>query len=346
MTTQTPGVFTYSEWAMRMDSTGKTSELVNLQSQTNAVLEDCMAVQCQSGNAFEFTQVVSLPTPVRRQFNQGVAPTQASVGKQVQTCVQYADTVRIDDSLARLNGNLNELRAQEDRLHLEGMGQKVAGDLFYSGVSGDPTQYLGLSNIYNTVNSATSNIAKNVIDGGGTGSNNASMWLIGWGPSQIHTIFPNGLPAGMVHMDKGLQQTLDTNSNVFWAWTSWIEHNIGLCIHDWRYGVRAANLDVTLFGGGSSANLIAILTAMVYKPPIMPVGVGPVQTSDDPGRVVMARNAIYLNRTVYLALDLQAQNKTNVLLKMEQWDGMAVLTFRGIPIRVNDSLLNTEARVV
>src|SRR5271155_4227839 len=124
MATQTPGVFTYSQWAMRMDSTGKTSELVNLQSQKNSIMEDCLAVPCQAGNAFEFTQVTSLPTPIRRQYNQGVAPTQATVGKQIQTAIQYADTVRIDKSLASLNAMRDELRAQEDKLHLEGMGQK------------------------------------------------------------------------------------------------------------------------------------------------------------------------------------------------------------------------------
>lgn len=346
MAVQVAGVFTYSEWALRMDSTGRTARLINLMSQQNGIMEDCMAAECQSGNYYEFTQVVGLPIPVRRQYNQGVAPTQAVVGKQVQTAIEYADTVRIDSSLARLNGTLTELRAQEDKLHLEGMAQKIASDLFYSGQAGDPTQFIGLSNLYNTVSTATSAIAANVIDCGGTGSSNASMWEIGWGSRQIHTIFPNGLPAGMVHEDKGQQQTLDANQQVYWAWTTWIQHNIGICLEDWRYGVRACNIDVTLFGGGSSANLIGTLNAMVYKPPVMPAGVGPVQDSDDPGLVGMARSAIYMNRTVLLALDLQAQNKTNVLLKMEQWDATTVLTYRGVPIRVCDALIITETRVV
>jgi hypothetical protein len=346
MTTPTvAGVFTYSEWAERMDSTGRTSVLVNLQSQCNGIMEDMMAVQCQFGNSYEFTQVTSLPTIIRRQYNMGVAPTQATVMKQVQTCVEYADTVRIDTSLARLNGNLTELRANEDKLHLEAMSQKIASDLFYSGTAGDPTQFTGFSNIYNTITSSTSAIAANVIGLGGTGGTLASMWLVGWGPTQTHTIFPNGLPAGMIHEDQGTQQTLDTNNNIFWAWTTWLQQNIGLCIHDWRYTVRACNIDVSLFGGGSQANLIGTLAAMVRKPPVMPAGVAPVQTSDDPASVVMARPAIYLNRTVSLALDLQAQNKTNVLLKMDEWDGMPVLTYRSIPIRTVDALTSTETQV-
>lgn len=344
MATLTAGVFTYSEWAVRMDDNGKSAYLVNLMSQTNGIMEDMMVVPCQNGNVYTFTQVVALPSPVRRQFNMGVAPTMASAVPMVQTAVEYADTVRIDQSLAAMNAQRNELRAEEDKLHLEAMSQLIASDLFYSGTAGDPTQFTGLANTYNTVSTATSNIANNVIDGGGTGSTNASMWLIGWGRRQIHAISPNGLPVGIVHEDKGLQQTLDSNSNVYWAWTTWIQDNIGLAIEDYRYGVRACNIDVTLFGGGSSTNLIGIFAAMVQKPPVMPAGVAPVQTADDP-RVVMARSAFYMNRTVNLGLDLQAQNKTNVLLKMEEWDGHPILTYRGIPIRIVDKLTNAEARV-
>lgn len=346
MSTITPGLFTYSEWALRMDSTGKIATLVDLLSQQNGVLEDCLAVECQQGNSFEYTQVVKLPTPTRRVYNQGVAATMAAVAKQITTCSEYADWSKFDDSLARLGGNLAELRGTEDALHMEAMGQQVASDLFYGNRATDPTQFTGFSNIYNTVSTSVSNIANNVIDCGGTQNTNASMWLITWGPKHIHTLFPKGIPAGLQHRDLGLLPALDSNSNEFLAWRTWMQWNIGLAIHDWRFAVRAANIDVSLFGTGNAANLINILAAMVYKPPVMPAGVAPVQTSDAPDKVTIGRSAIYCNRTVFLALDLQAQNKTNVLLKMEQWDGHSILTYRGIPIRTVDALTNSETRVV
>lgn len=347
MSTLTPGVFTYAEWALRMDPTGKMSTLVNLLSQNNGILDDQLAVECQSGNAFQFTQVVKLPTPTRRGYNQGISATMAGVAKQVQTCVEYDDLITLDQSLARLGGNLGELRAQEDALHMEAMGQTVASDIFYGNNLTDPTQFTGLANIYNTVTTSTSQIAANVIDCGGTGSTNSSMWLITWGPKHIHSIFPNGLPAGLQHVDKGLQRVLDSNSKPFYAYETWLQWNIGLAIHDWRFASRAANIDVTAFGTASAANLINILAAQVMKLPVMPRGAGPVQTSDDPRNVTMGtRSAIYVNRTVYLALDLQAQNKTNVLLRMTEWDGYPVLTYRDIPIRIVDALTTSETRVV
>ncbi len=344
MATLTPGVFTYSEWAVRMDPTGKTAYLVNLLSQNNEMLNEMMAVPCQNGNSFEFTQVVTLPTIVRRSYNQGVAPTMAGAAKQVQTAIEYADSTSLDDSLSNLNGNRNELRAREIMLHMQAMGQQVASDLFYSNNNTDPTTFTGFANIYNTVTTATSQIANNVIDCGGTGSTNASIWLIGWGDNQITAITPNGIPAGLQHTDRGLERVYDSNGLAYYAWVDWLKWNIGLAIVDWRYAVRACNIDVTLFGGASTANLIGILAAMMMKPPVITAGVGPVQTADDP-TVVMSRFAFYTNRTVYLELDNQARTGTNILLQMREWASGPTLTYRGIPIRNADALTIAETQV-
>jgi hypothetical protein len=346
MTTPTTmGIFTYMEWATRLDRSGKVAPLINLMSQCNSIYDEMMSKECQNGTSYDYTQVVLLPTVMRRQFNQGVPFTQAAAAKQVATAIQYADQVRIDKSLAELNSVRAELRASEIRLHMQAMSQQIASDFFYSGSKGDPTQFQGLANIYWTTNTANSAIAGNVVNGGAASNSTscASMWLIGWGDRQFHAIWPKGMPAGMVHEDKGLQQTQDSNSNWFWAWTDWLEHNIGICVEDWRWVVRMANLDTTLFGGASEANLINGLAIMTKLTPLQPVAVGPVQESDDPADVVMARPCIYYNRTVDKAVDIQAQNKNNVLLKMDEWDGHPIFTYRGIPLRIVDKLTNTES---
>ena len=346
MTTQTPTLMTYSEWMARTDPDGAVSQLVNLLSQQNSILQDMMAAECQSGNVFEYTQVVKLPTPSRRSYNQGVVRSLAATAKQVTTAVEYADWATVDASLGELGGQLAERRAQEDFLHMEALNQQIASDLFYSNRATDPTAFTGLANIYNTVSTATSQIAKNVIDCGGTGGDNASIWLLNWGPKQIHTIFPKGVPAGMTVQDMGKLPIIDGSNNEFVAYRTWLQWRIGLAIHDWRYGARACNIDVSnLSTGVGAANLLNTLALLVQKPPVMPAGVGPVQTVDDP-RVVMGRPAIYMNRTVYSALEAQAGNKTNVLLQMQQWDTETVLTYRGVPIRIVDALLTSESRVV
>lgn len=348
MATITPGAMTYAEWALRHDPTGKIATMVNMMSQANGMLEDMLTVECQSGNAFEYTQIVKLPTPSRRVYNQGVRKSLAGVAKLTATCKEYADWSVIDKNLAELGGTLNELRAGEDTIHMQALGQLVASDLIYGNTSTDPTQLTGLANIYNTVSTATSPIAKNVLDMGGTGSTNTSVWLVNWGPKAIHTLFPKGTQAGMQHKDFGLvPNNQDANGNPFPAYMTWLEWKIGLAIHDWRMAVRACNIDVSLLNGGSAANLITMLTKMIHRLPIQPVGVGPVQQNDAvPDKLVMGRPCFYADRTILEYLDIQAQNKTNMLLQMREWDGHTVLTYRGIPIRCVDALLDTESRVV
>lgn len=352
MATITPGAYTYTEWAMRNDPSGRLAALVDLTSKTTPFIKDALCVECQSGNAYEFTQVVALPTSTRRGYNQGVPSTPGVTAKLTTTCSEYADWSKLDCSLADLGGNPQARRAQEAALHMQGQGQKVETDMFYSNKSTDPTAFTGLSNIYNTVSLATSPIAQNVIDCGGTGSTNTSMWLITWGERQIHTIGPNGMPVGMTTKDMGMGWALDANSNEYPIYRDWIQWNVGLAIEDWRYGVRACNIDVSLLGGGSAANLINILLRMTHRPPTTPYGVGPnpVTSADMDSRVQTLsssmRSAIYVNRDLATYLDIQALNKTNVLLQMQQWGGEAVTTFRGIPIRVADQLLSTESRVV
>lgn len=350
MSTLSAGALTYSEWALRHDHSGRLSVLVNMMSQANEMLDDMLAVECQSGNAFEFTQVIRLPTPTRRAYNQGVSRTLAGTSKQVLTCEEYGDVIQMDASLARLGGNLAELRSGETMIHAQAMSQSVASDLIYGNRGTDPSQITGLANIYNTVSTATSPIAGNVIDAGGTGSDNCSIWLIFWGPKQIHTIFPKGLPTGIQMMDLNQGAPVmvyDANGNPYPAYQNWLQWNIGLAVHDWRYAVRICNIDVSDLSGATPANLINALIRAVERPPITPVGVAEVQTSDSaPDRLETGRAAFYCNRTARTWLRIQATNKANVLLNVEQWGGRPVTTFSGIPIRTMDSLLNTEARVV
>ncbi len=44
--------------------------------------------------------------------------------------------------------------------------------------------------------------AQNIIDAGGTGTDNTSIWLV-WGENTVHGIFPKGQKAGIQMEDKG-----------------------------------------------------------------------------------------------------------------------------------------------
>ncbi len=53
----------------------------------------------------------------------------------------------------------------------------------------------------------------------------------------------------------------------------------------------------------------------------------------------------YANMTIFNMLHLMAADKMNVNLGLREFEGETVTTFLGIPIRLCDTLLNTEEAV-
>jgi hypothetical protein len=105
-----------------------------------------------------------------------------------------------------------------------------------------------------------------VIDAGGTGSDNTSIWIVTWGPNTAHGIFPMGKISGLQHWDLSAQfpngmRVQDANGNYYQAYVDHFKWECGLTVRDWRYCVRIANIDVSDLSTGSAANLMNALSA-------------------------------------------------------------------------------------
>jgi hypothetical protein len=172
--------------------------------------------------------------------------------------------------------------------------------------------------------------------------------MVTWGPRTCHGIFPKGGNSGFKMKDKGdVQTALDANSNRYEAYTTHFKWDNGLTVRDWRYVARICNIDVTTLAGATPPNLITGLIRAAHRMPTQSPMVTGVQKTDAPngGLANNGKLAIYANRTVRTWLDIQALNKFNALLKFDEYDGKPITTFRGVPIRTCDALLNTEARI-
>ena len=53
----------------------------------------------------------------------------------------------------------------------------------------------------------------------------------------------------------------------------------------------------------------------------------------------------YVNETVETYLHLQAMNKTNVRLTLDEVEGEPIVKFLGIPVKCCDAILDTEDKV-
>jgi hypothetical protein len=338
---------TYADWAKRMDDGYHTARIIEILSQTNEILEDMLVIEGNLPTGHKTTIRTGLPQATWRLLNTGVPNAKSTTAQIVDTCGNLETYAVIDKDIADLNGNTAEFRLSEVKAFLEGMSQQVATTLIYGNQFANPERFTGLAPRYSTKNVSLSDTAYNVLDGNGTANTNSSLWIVCWGDDTLHATFPKGKITGLQHRDMGEWPVADSVGNTYQAYRDHFKWEIGLVLRDWRYAARIANVDVTQLTGVNAANLINLLIRGLYRLPTQPVSAGTIQTSDTPEvRANMGRTIIYCNRILRTYLDLQAMNKTNVLLRIEEFDGIPITTFRGIPVRTCDAIASNEAQVI
>lgn len=329
---------------------GKQTYIAEMLSQANEIYDDMPFIEGNEIGGHEFVFRTSIPAGSWRQYNMGVPYAKSTTAKARVGVGSLEDYSQVDRMLAEDSGDLERFRENEDVAFLEGMSQTIAQTTMYGNTVATPAEFMGFSPFYNTVNAATAQNAANVIDGGGVGSNNLSMWLVCWGERTIYAVYPRGSKAGLAMEDKGdTVPGFDSVGNRFEAYTSWFRQQMAICPQDWRYGVRMANIDTTTAGlaGTNPPDLFALMAQAMYLPPTLGKGMSGITKVDAPSEPSPGiRPVWYCNRTARHWMDVQAMRDRNVLLQLEDYAGMVTDSYRGIPVRVIDQLVNTEARVV
>lgn len=324
---------TLAEWARRLDENGKIDKIVEMMNQTNQILEDMIFVEGNLPTGHKTTIRTGLPAATWRLLNYGVQPTKSTTKQVTDVCGMLENYAEVDKALADLNGNTAEFRLSEDRAFIEGMNQDMATALFYGDTAVTPEKFLGLSPRYAAYSATTTLIGNNVIKCGGDDTDNFSMWLIGWGENTIHGIFPKGSKAGLTHEDLGQVTLTDAAGGRYEGYRSHYKWDIGLCVRDWRYGVRLANLE--------TSDLITAGAGTDSSPAIEMYMIEALERIPSEG---LAKLVFYCNRTVRTALWKRLMSKANTQLSLEDWkNGKKVLTFMGVPIRRCDALVNEAA---
>lgn len=322
---------TLADVAAALDPNGEIATIVEiLKTSSNDVLS---SLSFQEGNlptGHQSSIRTGIPTPTWRKLYGGVQPTAGSVAKVVDSIGMLEDYAEVDKALADLNGNTAAFRMQEDTAHLQGMNDTMASTLFYGNEGITPEAFTGLSPRFNSLSAAN---GLNIIDAGGTGSDNTSIWLCVWGPTTGFGIYPKGTRAGLQRSDKGQVtiENVDGAGGRMEAYRTHYRWDVGLSIRDWRYFVRIANIDVSdLSVAANQAKLVDYMIMATERIPSFGVG----------------RAAFYCNRGVREKLRLGMLSKTAYNLSWESVEGKRVLTFDDIPVYRTDALLNSEARVV
>ena len=239
----------------------------------------------------------------------------------------------VDKALADLSNNTAAFRMVEERAHLEGLNQEIVDTLFYGNESTEPEAFTGFSPRYNSLSADNS---ANVIAGGGSGTDNASIWLAVWSPQTCFGIIPKGSVAGLQRSDLGEVTIEDasggSNSGRMQAYRTHYRWDAGLTVRDWRYVVRICNIDKSalLNDAASGADLPDLMFQAMTQIPNLNVG----------------RAAFYMSRNTMSFVRRQATNATSgSTLTIDNVGGKMLTQFQGIPLRRCDSLAADEALV-
>ncbi len=337
MATLSSTVLTLADWAKRLDPDGKTAKTVEILSQTNEILEDMLFKEGNLPTGEQTTIRTGLPAVFYRLINQGVPKSKSTTAQITENAAMLTARSEVDQDEAELNGNVNTYRMDEAMAFVEAMSQRMATTLFY-GSAANPEEFVGFSPRYNDLSAPN---AQNILDAGGTGSDNSSIWLVGWGQRTVMGIFPKGSKAGMSHEDLGLDDAFDSNNDRFRAYMDLWKWRNGLVVKDWRYAVRVANIDISDLVGltgtqalTASTSIIKLMSRSIDRMPSL-TGINP---------------SFYVNRTVASHLRIIGLEKSNSAVTVEPalnqfGENIFTTRFLGIPVRLVDALTEAEAQV-
>ncbi len=277
-------------------------------------------------------RVSQLNTPLTRGFNEGVAPTATHTVQYTEGIAMIEDYSEVDKVLCEIQNNPGQWRQERDKIKLEAMTQTAENLIIYGSKATDPNAWNGLVTRFNVStsrpNSDTGWPVNVLLAGGTTGSLQASILIISWGPEKVCAIYPPNLPAGIKVQDLG-EVTVVTNTlaspKYMQAYRTFMGLYFGLDVVDERCVQRIANHEVS----------------------------GEVNTFDPRNLITMLNRlpdrencVIYMDRTLKTQADIYALDKSNgFYTQKDDGDifGRPVTRFQGVPVRQADKMLDSES---
>ena len=321
---------TLADFAARLDGADKVvADIVEILGEENEVLQDMTFIEANEYTSHRTTVRSGLPVGTWRKLNYGVQPEKSQTVPVRDTMGMLESYAEVDKSLADLNGNSASWRLSEDRAFVSGMSNTQARSLFYGDSSIDPEKFMGLAPRFSSM--AAEN-GQNIIDAGGTGADNTSIWLVVWGPNTVHGIYPKGSKAGLQNKDLGEVTLTDANQGRYQGYRTHYKWDTGLTVRDWRYIVRIANIDVSDLKADFTTGGANLVDLMIQATELIP--------SFGNGRPVF-----YMPRKLRSTLRRQILGSKNVNLTFDTVEGKRILMFDEVPVRRTDAILLTEARV-
>ena len=337
MATLASSVLTLLDWGKSVDPDGKIAKTIEILAQDNEVQDDMLFKEVNLPTGEQTSIRNGLTTVYYRLINQGTPNSKSTKVQVTENAAILNARSAVDVDEADLQNNKSAYLADEGMAFLEAMSQQMATTLFY-GSAANPEQFVGFSPRYNDLSAAN---AQNILDAGGTGSDNTSIWLIDWGPRSIFGVFPKGSKAGITQQDLGEIDEDDASGDPYRAYVSLWKWKNGLVVKNWKHGVRIANVDISDLVAKTGTQAITAATAIDK---LM------ARSIDRIPKGSQGNKSFYVNRTVASHLRIMAMDRSTGAVTIEpaiNQFGKTIhqLMFLGVPVRIVDVLTEAEAQV-
>lgn len=329
----------------RLDPGGGLTDIAEILTQTNEALDDMSWTEGNLVTGDRFTLRTAKPAVGFRRANQGVPRSKSGTAQVDEATAQLVGEHQIDRDLAIKSGNIAEYRLSEGRSFIEAMSDRLMTTVFYGNPLFADKEFMGLAPRYNA---KSGSYGSQIIDAGGSGTDNRSIWLVVWAPDKITGLYPKTSKGGLLHIDTTANtrigpdghpigdRVLDENGNPYLAYSDHWQWDCGLKVKDPRYAVRIANIDYS--------DLSKDRTTGADVQDMMVQAMGRIQGLNG------GNAAFYMSRDLENMLDRQASQDGRAFNGFSRANfgrpGIDTMAFRGVPVRRTDALNVNEARVV
>lgn len=310
------------EQAKRIDPNGQQAQIVEvLNRKMGDILSEAPWLPSNDIWTNKTTRRATLPTGTRRKLNQRISGSVSRTTEIMDVIENIEDWLEVDAMLVDNMPSPAVFRSGEVDAFIEGLGQTLVTDILYCNSYADPDGMHGLAPRLATVD------ARFVIDGGGTGSDLTSIYVVTWGQGTVHLIYPKNSPGnmGIKHEDEG-RVTSETSDGKMLVYRDHFQVQCGMVVRHPRAIGRIANIEQLSVGANTfdEDDLITLLNNMETGP----------------------GTRIYFNDTIATQAQIRLKDKNNV-----NWtpggnalSGEPVVYFQGVPCRKFDRevLINTE----
>ncbi len=325
---------TLADWATVFEPDGTLKEIVEIMNESNNLIGQVPWREANGVFGHRLTVRSALPAVSFRRFNRGIIATKSARKEETVEIAHLTGLSLVDKDKVDRYGPADaraKYRAQEDAAFIEAETQKAVTTFLYGNSAVNPDEFTGLSAKFGSLSGST---AGQIVNAGGFGSDNTSIWLVHWHPNDVYGVFPRGGRAGLDTEDLGIQLVADTaNGGYIPLYATKFDWTLGLAVADYRQVAVARNIDVSDLSADIStgADLIDTCLQLIHK-------------INQQGR---GRPTFLMHRDTLAMLNRQAVNKsaTDRVRQVRGENGVLRTEVFGIPVVTLDRMSKTEAAI-